>query len=1028
MVADGELKACQVVTVDQAWAVGERGLILATQDAGKSWSIQMPRNEATLNAVCFANSNLGWALGGTILSGSQRSIGVVYKTTDGGRNWQKIPCKLSRVTGTQLVEKDHLLAWGDWSNFYQSALFESIDGGNTWAARPTPCGHIQSAACGPDGSMILIDRAGKVHMTRDGFEYLPVELPISPFEPMRFCRFIEGQWWLGGDAGQLYKSDDAVQWQRMALPGNADDHALISLKDIAGHRHRVCVVGQPGNVVWITEDAGESWTVRKTGVAILKNSISVLNSDVLMTCGPLTSIHSSRNGGKAWWSQHQSGVRVAVLNIASTCSSIAWDLLTQVTLESRRNASLLVVHDQSFEERFGHRPELASRLETASKDIQLSQTTMLANFPVGNLYSGVRLNDLGYYGRDSKSIAEQEDSPILRRLVHEIRSMRPDLLVINCSETGSELEIKTSQIVSFAARIAANKEFRLFSEASGVPDDVWQTTRIVARGTKTGHSYSPAMFLKKSNLFLGCVISNPINMVDRPDFPLQAEQRFAYRIINSKGNAIRDPLEGASFDTSTQMNDRSKPPTRLPIIMSVSQLLDWKHAIHSEGGNPVTHDRVWESKLRELAKDVSPETLSPLLLDIAVQSRRAGDWQRWQAALELAIEKDGSSSKCENVFWELMTHTGSREVHQVIDSQLKIYEQRTGKDRSATNAPTRQASPFATAQPESSPVKQVAFANSVYRVPASTNKDLAEFSKSLSRWHDSLYSLRAEPRWGWLIASRYRAMQQRDDAPNGLDLSRSPSVFWPMRSPQILAWSRVHDAEHHLIQQSLAESFNKTPPMLNNNPIQPLTWTDHRPLLDGKDDENIWKNATKIELRDPWNQRRHSTTIRMARDREFLYLFSRSPKYAPTQSEPTSQSLNAQPNSKAKDTRRDRLHVANDHIRIRLDLDRDYASWFEMGWSIAGDTWDAYNDMPLWNPTWYIFTAQDESSWSAEIAIPLEQIEGNSDYSPRGSNEVWALNAVRSIPGISTLSIEPSIADRICAEDWIHLDLSAGAR
>ena len=63
-VADGELRACQIVTVDNAWAVGDRGLILSTSDAGKQWEVQFQRFDTILYAVCFSDELNGCVVGG----------------------------------------------------------------------------------------------------------------------------------------------------------------------------------------------------------------------------------------------------------------------------------------------------------------------------------------------------------------------------------------------------------------------------------------------------------------------------------------------------------------------------------------------------------------------------------------------------------------------------------------------------------------------------------------------------------------------------------------------------------------------------------------------------------------------------------------------------------------------------------------------------------------------------------------------------------------------------------------------------
>ena len=82
-----------------------------------------------------------------------------------------------------------------------------------------------------------------------------------------------------------------------------------------------------------------------------------------------------------------------------------------------------------------------------------------------------------------------------------------------------------------------------------------------------------------------------------------------------------------------------------------------------------------------------------------------------------------------------------------------------------------------------------------------------------------------------------------------------------------------------------------------------------------------------------------------------------------------------------------------------------------------------------WNPKWYIETVHDDKSWSAEIAIPLEQLVVAGDASAKDwTNEVWALNATRTIANAATHSMAPSISDRSAADDWFLLDLSAARR
>ena len=124
-VADGELRACQIVSVDNAWAVGDRGLILSTGDAGKHWEVQHQRSDAILYGVCFSDELNGCVVGGTIEPYSHRSAGAVLVTNDGGKSWQLLESKLPFRSGVVFAKGKWIVVGtlgSDWSN----------DNGTTW--------------------------------------------------------------------------------------------------------------------------------------------------------------------------------------------------------------------------------------------------------------------------------------------------------------------------------------------------------------------------------------------------------------------------------------------------------------------------------------------------------------------------------------------------------------------------------------------------------------------------------------------------------------------------------------------------------------------------------------------------------------------------------------------------------------------------------------------------------------------------------------------------------------------------------
>lgn len=74
-------------------AAGERGTILLSDDAGKTWRQVATPVQVSLVAVQFVNANTGWAVG---------NLGVVLHTTDGGETWSK---QLDGIQAADIVAK-----------------------------------------------------------------------------------------------------------------------------------------------------------------------------------------------------------------------------------------------------------------------------------------------------------------------------------------------------------------------------------------------------------------------------------------------------------------------------------------------------------------------------------------------------------------------------------------------------------------------------------------------------------------------------------------------------------------------------------------------------------------------------------------------------------------------------------------------------------------------------------------------------------------------------------------------------------
>jgi hypothetical protein len=85
---------------------------------------------------------------------------------------------------------------------------------------------------------------------------------------------------------------------------------------------------------------------------------------------------------------------------------------------------------------------------------------------------------------------------------------------------------------------------------------------------------------------------------------------------------------------------------------------------------------------------------------------------------------------------------------------------------------------------------------------------------------------------------------------------------------------------------------------------------------------------------------------------------------------------------------------AHDRIELALDLDRDYATAFELAIDSRGWTADRVWSDPAWNPEWFVAASRDNAHWTAEAAIPWSELTST----PPHSGDAWACAFKRGLP------------------------------
>jgi len=228
---------------DRLVAVGERGIVLLSDDLGATWrQVQVPVSVG-LTAVRFADAQHGWITG---------HGGVVLASVDGGQSWVK---QLDGLQAAQLVLKDAQAA-GDAKAQAEGERLVA-DG----ADKPFLDLHFADAQHG-----LVVGAYNLALTTADGGKsWQPISRRLDNPRGLHLysVRARGDELVLAGEQGLVLRSTDrGATFERLTTPykGSYFTVALPGTQDIV-------LAGLRGNV-WRSRDAGLSWVQLPTPVPV----------------------------------------------------------------------------------------------------------------------------------------------------------------------------------------------------------------------------------------------------------------------------------------------------------------------------------------------------------------------------------------------------------------------------------------------------------------------------------------------------------------------------------------------------------------------------------------------------------------------------------------------------------------------------------------------------------------------------------------------------------------------------------------
>jgi photosystem II stability/assembly factor-like uncharacterized protein len=261
-----QLRDITFVGSKRGWAVGlpmsrsGRVIIYRTTNGGASWARIPLDQKGWLNAVVFANKNVGWAVGGRT-GGSLGTRSLVLKTVDGGLTWVRQATGIG--SATELRDVSCTSASRAWAVSDDTGVWRTTNGGAKWKkvanVDETPC-----AVAFRTSSVGWLAAWGKVWRSDDGGATWTTQLDLGLAGPeitdMDFADANNG-WVVGGNGSAYTTTDGGTHW---TATGAYSTKSWVCVDAVAG---TTAVLGGGGGRLDGTTDGGATWASQPTVAA-----------------------------------------------------------------------------------------------------------------------------------------------------------------------------------------------------------------------------------------------------------------------------------------------------------------------------------------------------------------------------------------------------------------------------------------------------------------------------------------------------------------------------------------------------------------------------------------------------------------------------------------------------------------------------------------------------------------------------------------------------------------------------------------
>jgi hypothetical protein len=380
----------------------------------------------------------------------------------------------------------------------------------------------------------------------------------------------------------------------------------------------------------------------------------------------------------------------------------------------------------------------------------------------------------------------------------------------------------------------------------------------------------------------------------------------------------------------------------------------------------------WLGQVDELTRGLPARQSGEILWQLGMRYHRAGRSDSAAEALELLLQKHPQHPLADKAALWLVQYYAGGEMAWRERKQNGASQGLAGSAGPAAAPPVAQPARTIEAVTVAGPI-QAGFASmervgkvSSHMTPGQRAGRAIAIGNQLQRTRPTLY---ADPalRFPLAVATRHASPLSPsgrgaagEGATRGEGANRTSDASRVLQTlPQL---SAANPWFANLAAEEWLGSTRQTPP----KKLLAVVTALQKPKLDGRLDDPLWQIAKPVALTPGRSVSEGvptpnvTTAAVLAFDDEFLYLAVSCQKVPGIE-----YAQDLKPRVPDEDFSR------ADHVTLLLDIDRDYATYWQLSFDHRGRPADSCCGDRTWNPEWYLAAAGDEQFWTVEAAIPL---------------------------------------------------------